>query len=198
MIKPDYRALQPMYALLAQQFMDDYHLMNGVACDIGTGHGSLGIELAKITHMKIIFLDIDETAISLAKKNFNTVEADNEAEFLVSPVEQIPLPNESVDFVMSRGSVVFWDDIKLGLQEIQRILKPGGVAIVGGGLGRYMPSTMRKRMREGIQRERKKLGYEQPAHKDFMRIVKAIDLKHTRIRGNGVGKSGKWLEIRKP
>ncbi len=156
MIKADYRALQPMFAMLAQQFVDDYNLMDGVACDVGTGHGSLGVELAKITNLKMIFLDVDEKAIETAKNNFELTEADNEVQFLVSPVEKIDLPDECVDFAVSRGSVFFWDDPKQGIKEIQRILKPGGVAVIGGGLGRYIPSTMRKKMWEGIEEANRK------------------------------------------
>ena len=52
----NYAQLQPMYPLLIQQFVDDYNLMEGIAMDIGAGPGWLGMELAKITNMKIVFL----------------------------------------------------------------------------------------------------------------------------------------------
>ncbi len=115
MIKPTHKALQPMYAMLAHQFFDDYDLMDAVVCDLGCGEGYLGIELAKITNAKIIFLDIDPNAIAEAKKNFEAIEADNEVEFIVCPAEKMDLPDESVDFIMSRGSIFFWDDIKQGI-----------------------------------------------------------------------------------
>ncbi len=197
MIKEGYRALQPMYAMLAQQFVDDYNLMDGVALDIGTGHGSLGVELAKITNMKMIFLDIDEKAIEEAKENFKESLADNESDFIVSPVEKINLPDESVDFIMSRGSIFFWNDIEFGLEEVQRILKPGGVAVVGGGLGRYIPDTMRKKMWEGIHRANMKQGRKKPPCIEFMSIVNDSNIKNARIFDDGEGKGGRWLEIRK-
>ncbi len=63
MIKHSYLAMQPIYPLLVQQFIDDYDLSDGVACDIGTGPGFLGLELAKASNMKIIFLDWMEICI---------------------------------------------------------------------------------------------------------------------------------------
>ncbi len=197
MIKADYRALQPMYAMLVQQFVDDYNLMDGVACDIGTGSGSLGLELAKITNMKIIFLDIEKDAIEEAKRNFESIEADNDASFLVAPVEKIDLPDESVDFVMSRGSIFFWNDVKFGIDEIKRILKPGGVAVIGGGLGRYIPDSMRKRMWQGIEKANREMGRTRPACKEYQALLKNIDLSNARIFDDGEGKGGRWLELRK-
>jgi ubiquinone/menaquinone biosynthesis C-methylase UbiE len=32
------------------------------------------------------------------------------------------------------------------LAEVYRVLKPGGTALVGGGLGRYVPVTLRRRL----------------------------------------------------
>ncbi|NCC66206.1 MAG: class I SAM-dependent methyltransferase, partial [Spirochaetia bacterium] len=54
----NYDLLQPMYPLLIQQFVDDYHLKQGIALDIGVGPGWLGLELSKITDMEIVFFDI--------------------------------------------------------------------------------------------------------------------------------------------
>jgi ubiquinone/menaquinone biosynthesis C-methylase UbiE len=50
-------------------------------------------------------------------------------------VHEIPLADETVDLAMSRGSVFFWEDHCKAFQEIYRVLKPGGVAIIGGGFG---------------------------------------------------------------
>ncbi len=197
MIKHSYLAMQPIYPLLVQQFIDDYDLSDGVACDIGTGPGFLGLELAKASNMKIIFLDIDEGALSKAKDTFESIEADNEVEFVLSPVEKIALPDESVDFVMSRGSVFFWDDVVAGIKEIYRILKPGGVAVVGGGLGRYMPDTMRKRILNGMRARLKRAGETRPSLEEFKKMMMQANIKNSRVFDDGEGKGGRWFEIRK-
>ena len=157
MIKQEgYASLNAIYPLLAQQFVDDYSLMDGVAFDIGTGPGALGIELAKITNMKICFLDINQDNLEIAKENFLKVGVDNDAVFINNSVENIKINDETADFVMSRGSLWFWQDQAKGLNEIQRILKPGGTAVIGGGLGKYIPITMRKTHYVRNTRETKK------------------------------------------
>ncbi len=197
MIEHGYKAMQPIYPLLVQQFIDDYDLDRGVVCDIGTGPGFLGLEMAKATNMKIIFLDIDKDAISKAKKSFEDLEADNEAEFIISPVEKIALPDNSVDFVMSRGSIFFWNDVNKGLLEINRILKSGGTAVIGGGIGRYMPDTMRKRILKGMREGVKKRGETRPTFEEFTELVMSSNIPNSRVYNDGDGKGGLWFEIRK-
>ncbi len=70
------------------------------------------------------------------------------------------MPDESVDVVVSRGSFYFWQDRAKGLREVRRILRPGGHAMIGGGLGRNYPEWAR---REFINRKRKSADRNGPA-----------------------------------
>lgn len=45
--------------------------------------------------------------------------------------EDIPLPDESYDFVLMVTTICFVDDPRLAFREVNRILKPGGIFIVG-------------------------------------------------------------------
>jgi len=190
--------LQPMYPLLIQQFVDDYKLMDGVALDIGVGPGWLGMELAKITDMKIVFLDISLVSLHEARSNFEMLEVDNAASFIQADVHDIPLDDNYADFIMSRGSIWFWEKPEKGLQEIYRILKPGGVAIVGGGLGRYLPLSMRSRMQVVLQRGLAKRMESRPDLHTFQSIVEKAHLPAFEIRTDGDTGTGRWVEIRKP
>jgi len=195
--KNNYELLQPMYPLLIQQFVDDYKLDKGIAVDIGVGPGWLGMELSKITDMEIIFLDISRESLSMAKKNIDTLSVDNKYSFLEADVEKIPLEDNSVDFVMSRGSIWFWKHPESGLQEIQRILKPGCFAIAGGGLGRYIPDSMRKRIQSGLKRSLEEKNEKRPDLNEFTQIVENANLKNYRILTDGENGGGRWVEIKK-
>lgn len=189
--------LLPMYPLLIQQFVDDYDLNKGVAFDIGTGSGFLGLEMAKITDMKIVFIDISQEALGQAKSSFDSLELDNEAEFVNADVYELPLDDNSADFIMSRGSVWFWKEPEKGLREIHRVLKPGGCAVVGGGLGRYIPETMRLRLQKILKQGLKERKEKRPSFEEFEAIVKKSGLTNYRMMTDGVPNSGKWVEIRK-
>jgi SAM-dependent methyltransferase len=59
----------------------------------------------------------------------------NRAQTMLADVHRIPLANESVDLVISRGSKPFWKDPAAALREIFRVLALGGKTFVGGGRG---------------------------------------------------------------
>ena len=59
---------------------------------------------------------------------------------IVGVAERLPLPDNSVDLLVSRGSIFFWDDPVQGLEEVQRVLRVGGKAYIGGGAGSGYPA----------------------------------------------------------
>lgn len=192
----NYDQLKPMYPLLVQQFVDDYNLMRGVALDIGSGPGWLGMELAKITHMKIVFLDLSQDALDTSRRNFEELNVDNEVEYIKADVHELPLEDDCADFIMSRGSIWFWAQPQKGLKEIERVLKPGGVAIVGGGLGRYLPESMRARLQGSIKQRLKERMETRPNPAEFKAMVETAGLNNYKVLTESEG-GGRWVEIRK-
>ncbi|WHH60993.1 class I SAM-dependent methyltransferase [Petroclostridium sp. X23] len=190
--------LMPIYPLIAQQILDDYQISSGKCLDIGTGHGFLGIELAKITELEMYFIDIDPEALNKAKNNVLEYELNNEVHFVGADVTALPFEDNFAELVISRGSLWFWHDQVKGLQEIYRVLKAGGAAFVGGGLGRYTPPTMRRRLQgEGRQR------LEAKGEKGFLRGKKLEELlfktgiKSYFLISDVEGEPCHWIEIRK-
>jgi len=76
---------------------------------------------------------------------------------VVSPAEAMPLADASVDLVVSRGSIFFWRDPAAGVREAYRVLRRGGKAMLGGGLGSGYPVGARevfmRRRYEGVLKE---------------------------------------------
>ena len=199
MIKFSYATMQPIYSLLVQQFLDDYKLSDGIAVDLGTGPGNIGLELAKTTNMTIYFTDISEAALKKAAENWGLLEADNEVYFVCADAAALPYKNNFADFVVSRGSVGFWEHPEKGLAEIHRILKPGGVAFVGVGCGRYIPATMRRRIytamwSENDTKDGRPIRY---TLEEFENLVKMANITQYIMISEGDDRIGNWVEIRK-
>ncbi len=190
--------LMPVYPLIAQQILDDYQIATGKCIDIGTGHGFLGIELAKITELEMYFVDLDPEALEIARKNAAANELKRPLHFVGADVCSLPFEDNFADLVISRGSLWFWKGQVEGLQEIYRVLKTGGIAFVGGGLGRYTPATMRERLKGKRRQELKAKG-----EKGFIKgaeleeVVRKTGISHYRLLADVEGEPGHWVEIKK-
>jgi ubiquinone/menaquinone biosynthesis C-methylase UbiE len=198
MLSEGYLKLLPVYPLIAQQILDDYQVDEGICIDIGTGPGYMGLELAKITNLEVYFLDMDPASLDKAKRNVAECELDNAVHFVEADVTDLPFGDNFADFIVSRGSLWFWKDQVKGLQEIHRVLKEGGIAFVGGGLGRYTPATMRERLkgrRRIIQEKHKDVKF---LDEDGLReLISETGLAGCRIVSDGEEGAGTWIEMRK-
>lgn len=190
-----YKLLQPIYPLLAQQFVDNYGLQAGKCLDLGTGPGFVGIEIAKITDMVIYFVDFDEEQLQLAEKNYAAAECNNKVYYVKTDVHQLVFEDDFADFIVSRGSIWFWKEPAKALREAYRVLKPGGTALIGGGLGKYVPETMRKRLQEANKKRLSKRGEKRPSLEEFKLMVGKANLpEFSIINEPGIGR---WVEIKK-
>ena len=125
--------------------------------------------------------------------------------------ESLPFPDNSVDFVASRGSIFFWTDPVKGLQEVQRVLRPGGKAYIGGGAGSGYPADAVEKLiqdrQEKLQGEEKEkwqrfVALREP--KQMQQWATAAGLTEFTVLGKGaisaddpqVGQ-GVWLQFEK-
>ncbi len=196
--KTSYNAFLPIYPLLAQQFVDDYDLSHGICLDVGAGSGFVGTEVAKITHMKIYYVDIEAQALDLARKTVKEAHIDNETFFIQADVcEGLPFADNFADFIVSRGSLWFWEDKAKALEEIYRVLNIAGVALIGGGLGRYTPATMRKRLTSERQGYLKRKGGKRLSAEEMKQLALEVGIPSFRVVKDAPGDKGAWLEIYK-
>ncbi|MCK4591397.1 MAG: class I SAM-dependent methyltransferase, partial [Candidatus Latescibacteria bacterium] len=137
--------VEKIYPLLARQIVDDYGITSGVCLDVGSGAGQVGIELAERTSLRVVLLDVNVEVLAVAKQHARASAACDRVIPLRADVHRLPFAAGSVDLIVSRGSIFFWEDKPKGLREVYRILKPGGIALVGGGAGRYLPARERER-----------------------------------------------------
>ncbi|WP_037372503.1 class I SAM-dependent methyltransferase [Anaerovorax odorimutans] len=190
--------LKPIYSYIAQQIVDDYKITKGKCLDIGTGHGAMGIELAKITDFEMYFIDINPDSIEEVKQNVKNTNLNNKSHYLKADVCNLPLMDNFADFIVSRGSLWFWHDQIKGLQEINRVLKKGGVAFVGGGLGRYTPQDLREKLQgKGRKKliERGETGF--LSGDELQALLDKTGIDNCRLISDVENKPATWIEIRK-
>src|SRR6187402_1477936 len=115
--------LQPMNTEMIQ--MLDIH-DSDIILDVATGTGEPGLTIASILKSgKVVGTDLaeemlivaEEKAKNLGIKNFETVCCD---------VSSLPFENDTFNSIACRLGIMFFPDIQLALQEMVRVLKPGG------------------------------------------------------------------------
>ncbi|QQM31258.1 glycosyltransferase [Martelella lutilitoris] len=74
----------------------------------------------------VIGVELDQISVERAR---STYQADN-LEFKLGSVEHIPLDDNSIDCVVSFGTIEFLSDEAQFLNEIKRVLRPGGFALI--------------------------------------------------------------------
>ena len=100
--------------------------------EVGCGPGLLSIELASAHDLDVTGLDLDPAMIERAESNAPgplAVGARQPA-FVVADVAALPFDDGSFDRVISTFSMHHWSDKTRGMEEIARVLAPGGRALI--------------------------------------------------------------------
>lgn len=107
-------------------------IREGVCIDLGCGGGQLDVELARRSRLKIHGLDIDPGMKPLFERRIRGAGLEQRVSFVLGDAQKLPFPDAYADVVVSRGMLVFVPDIQRCLREVARVLKPTGVAFLGG------------------------------------------------------------------
>jgi len=104
---------------------------SGKLVDIGCGSGNLITQIAeKLSKLNLVGVDISSEILEHAKKRVIEKKVDKKVEFKNGTVENLPFPNDSVDFIISSLSLHHWVNPIKAFKEIHRILKENGTFLI--------------------------------------------------------------------
>lgn len=98
--------------------------------DVATGTGDFAFEAMKLNPDKIVGIDISDGMLEIGRKKINKRGMSDKMTFLNADSENLPFEDESFDAVTVSFGVRNFQDLLAGLKEIQRVLRPGGKAII--------------------------------------------------------------------
>ena len=133
------RELPDWFGPVAEDVIEYCRPEEGLCVDLGCGSGGLGFALAAVSQSTIVLIDPNADALSEAVQKARVSGLMGRVIPIVGHVESSPLPDASVDLVVSRGSIFVWSDPPKGLREVYRILRLGARAMIGGGFGSSYP-----------------------------------------------------------
>jgi ubiquinone/menaquinone biosynthesis C-methylase UbiE len=103
--------------------------ISGTILDIGTGPGRLPIEIAKqVKNVKLFGIDLSEDMVKIANRNADREGVGDRIEFKARSAYDTGFENDSIDLVVSTGTIHHLSQPLVAFNEIYRILKRGGEA----------------------------------------------------------------------
>jgi ubiquinone/menaquinone biosynthesis C-methylase UbiE len=117
----------------ANEFLYDFTLdvmqplKNDSILEIGFGNGKFFDKIfSKTEGLKVTGLDFSETMFKAASENNKETIASGKLTLHFGSSDKLPFPDNSFDKVFCINVIYFWDEPKQHLQEMFRVLKPGG------------------------------------------------------------------------
>ena len=99
----------------------------GIMLEVGPGPGYLGLEwLKKTTDTSLRGLDISEDMIAIAERNAAEYDLENRVTYVQGDACVMPFDDDYFDGVFTNGSLHEWAHPEAIINEIARVLKPGG------------------------------------------------------------------------
>jgi ubiquinone/menaquinone biosynthesis C-methylase UbiE len=103
----------------------------GKALDLGCGAGCLAIDLAtQAPGLCVIGLDLSPAMLDRASTRTRLAGIEDRVGFLQTDAKRIPAPDNSFDLVISSFSLHHWEEPVTVLDEVARVLRPGGSFII--------------------------------------------------------------------
>jgi SAM-dependent methyltransferase len=202
MIRTSRGTLSPVYVPMAEQIVTDFGLeeKEGIGIDLGSGPGTLILELCQRTRLHWINADINPHFFPHFYSQAQQRGFGHRVSAVFADAGALPFRDNYADIIVSRGSFPFWQDKTLAFSEIYRVLKPGAVAYIGRGFSENLPVATAQKIRA---RQGGKMKYNLDKAEDELRqIMKTLQIKEWKIhRPNPPGGDnvnyGLWIEFHK-
>ncbi len=181
---------QRNYELVAKDILG--YGSEGSILDVGTGPGWLLLKLHQQSpQLRLAGLDASSSMVAKAQKNIADAGLSNEIEVKEGNVNHMPFADGSFDRVVSTGSIHHWKDPIAGLNDVYRVLKHGGYALMYDIVS-DTPASVLKEMAHEFGRLKMMLlwlhAFEEPfySYRDFGLLAQSCFFKEGRTRFVGV------------
>jgi ubiquinone/menaquinone biosynthesis C-methylase UbiE len=131
-------AIARWYAAITKKSLEDFKVLaaqiarqippQSSLLEVAPGPGYFAIELAKLGNYQISGLDIGETFVAIARAN--AANAKVHVDFRRGNASAMPFGDKTFDVLLCRAAPKNFGEPLLALQEMHRVLKPGGQALI--------------------------------------------------------------------
>jgi len=138
---------QRHYELIAKDILN--YCSEGAILDVGTGPGWLLVKLHQESpRLRMVGLDASPAMVDRARKNMAIAGFSDIIEVKEGEASHMPFADSSFDIVVSTGSVHHWKEPTACLNDIYRVLKQGGYALLYDFVSDTPASIIKEKARE--------------------------------------------------
>ncbi|MCI4670738.1 MAG: bifunctional demethylmenaquinone methyltransferase/2-methoxy-6-polyprenyl-1,4-benzoquinol methylase UbiE [Bacteroidia bacterium] len=101
-----------------------------VLVDMATGTGDFALAARRINPEKVIGIDLSPGMLEIGRKKMKEKGADQLIDMVLGDSEAIQMDDNTVDAMTVGFGVRNFENLKLGLSEMRRVLKPGKPAVI--------------------------------------------------------------------
>ena len=98
--------------------------------DVATGTADFAIAATKMKEVQIIGIDISEKILEIGKNKIKRKGLEKQIELQLADSENLPFNDGSFDAITAGFGVRNFENLQLGLSEMCRVLKEGGIAVI--------------------------------------------------------------------
>lgn len=184
-----------MNPYLVAQVMEGYQRDSGSVLELGPFSGGISLELARLyPKLEITIADESSEFLEYLEKNVSASGLAQGIAMKKTDLNQLAFNDCQFDLVIFRGALFFLGKKENLLQETFRVLREGGMALVGGGHGKGVPQELIDEVAGELRQLNKRLGGRWVRVEELEELVKKSGLTgNCRIEEEG----GVWLIIRK-
>jgi len=191
----------PVYPVIATQIIETTNVREGSCLDVGCGPGDLGFALLQQTDLAVGFVDSSADMVSRVAATIDSRQLQHRCHAMCSDVAQMEVAPNSVDLIVSRGSVFFWEDLHQSFSHLYRVLKPGGWMYIGGGFGDQqlldqVICAFKERGEEDTFRDRIRCNLSDTSRKRLTHGLEQAGISDYSVRHSDA--IGLWVVVQKP
>lgn len=185
---------EPVYPYLAEHIRECYGRKDGTILEIGPFCGVIFALQEKSIGDSFLIASFPPEASSLFRRKVKDRSQEGIFTVVASDPSLSGISENSIDLAIFRGAFFFPSLGVANLPQIQRILKPNGIAFVGGGFGKYTPETVIQNIAHKSRDLNLRLGRVHVTEDELRKDIKAAGLEG---KAELITEGGLWVLVRK-
>jgi hypothetical protein len=185
---------EPVYPFLANHIAESYGRNDGVILEIGPFCGVIYTLMAQNVGNNFMIGAFPPEITPFFNDNIRKKGLAGKINIIETDQSLTGIQENSIDLVIFRGALFFPSLFRVDYQAVSRVMKPGGVAMIGGGFGKFTPSEAIRPIAERSKELNLKIGKIEVTAEQIKEDIKAsralIDCKI-------VHEGGLWAFLKK-